>query len=175
MTVMNTDSVYNVGLNYLQGWRHDEQNMRMGLAREWPDRWWAHALGPHAFVVESDLAPPGATDDDTVSIASLTKVAGCMERELHLAERPSPDLMTAFASGGIVLANIHPEPLRDATDAQAPGSGHTETGERASQALQGGVRSVACAPTPEPMSTRWKDSPVTQKDSLERDAFADAA
>ena len=31
-----------------------------------------------------------------------------------LAERPIPDLMTAFAPGGVVLANIHPEPLRDA-------------------------------------------------------------
>ena len=41
-----------------------------------------------------------------------------MERQLHLAEGPIPDLMTAFAPGGSVLANIHPKPLRDAMRAQ---------------------------------------------------------
>ena len=41
-----------------------------------------------------------------------------MERELHLPERPIPDLMTEFAPGGLVLANIHPESLRDAMCAQ---------------------------------------------------------
>ena len=95
-----------LNLMFLRGWRHDGQVMRMGLAREWPDRWWAHALGPHALAVESDLARAGATDpDDIERIASLTKVAWCMERELYLAERPIPDLMTAFAPGGLVLAS----------------------------------------------------------------------
>ena len=108
-----------LGLMFLRGWRHDWQEMRIGLAREWPDRWWAHPVGPHTFVVESNLAAAGTTDaDDIESIASLAKVAWCMERELHLAERPIPDLMTAFAPGGIVLANIHPEPMRDAMRAQ---------------------------------------------------------
>ena len=37
-----------------------------------------------------------------------------MEREMHLHERPIPDLMTAFGPEGLVLANVHPEPLRDA-------------------------------------------------------------
>ena len=41
-----------------------------------------------------------------------------MERELHVAERPIPDLMTASGPGGMVLASIHPEPLRDAMRAQ---------------------------------------------------------
>ena len=40
-----------------------------------------------------------------------------MERELRLAEQPIPDLMTAFAPGGLVLASIDPEPLRVAMDA----------------------------------------------------------
>ena len=34
---------------------------------------------------------------------------------------------------------------------------------------------IACAPTPEFILTRWEDSPVTQMDSLEWDAFAGAA
>ena len=80
-----------VGLMHLRGWRHDEQELRIRLAREWPDRWWAHTLGPHALVVESDVAVAGATDaGDIASIASLPEVAWCMERELPSPSDPSP-------------------------------------------------------------------------------------
>ena len=99
----------------LRGWRHDGQEMLIGHAADWPDRWWDRALGPNAFVVESDLAPCGATEAEDINrIIGLTMIAWCMEREMHLEERPTPDLMTAFAPDGIVLANIHPEPVRDA-------------------------------------------------------------
>ena len=37
---------------------------------------------------------------------------------MYLHERPIPGLMTACGPDGIVLANIHPEPLHDATRAQ---------------------------------------------------------
>ena len=48
----------------------------MGLARDWTDRWWERPVGAHALVVESDLAPAGATGaDDIERIASLTKFA----------------------------------------------------------------------------------------------------
>ena len=110
-----------LGLMQLRGWRHDGQEMLIGLARDWSDRWWDRPLGPHAFVVESDLVPAGAIDaDDVQRIASLTMIAWCMEREMHQRERPIPDLMTAFAPDGIVLANVHPEPLRDAMRVQRP-------------------------------------------------------
>ena len=41
-----------------------------------------------------------------------------MEREIHLLDWSIPDLATAFASGGIVLAKAHPEALRDAMRVQ---------------------------------------------------------
>ena len=108
-----------LGLMHLRGWRHDAQEMQIGLAADWTDRWWDRPLGPNAFVVDSNLAPAGATDPEDISrIASLTTIAWCMERELHLDERPTPDLMTAFAPDGVVLASIHPEPLRDAMRGQ---------------------------------------------------------
>ena len=106
-------------LMQLRGWRYDGQEMLIRLAHDWTDRWWDHRLGPNAFVVESKLVPAGATDpDDVTRVVSLTMTGWCMEREIHLNKRPIPDLMTAFAPGGLVLANIHPEPLRDAMRAQ---------------------------------------------------------
>ena len=104
-----------LGLLQMRGWRHDGQEMRIGFASDWTDPWWDRPLGPVAFVVESGLSAAGATDaEDVARIVDITRVAWCMERDVHLAERPIPDLMSAFTPGGIVLANIHPEPLRDA-------------------------------------------------------------
>lgn len=104
-----------LGLLHMRGWREDGQRTRLGLAREWSDRWWDRPLGPYAFVVESSLVPAGAAEPaDVARIAGLTTLAWCMECELHLDDRPTPDLMSAFAPDGLVLANIHPEPLRDA-------------------------------------------------------------
>lgn len=34
-----------LGLLYLRGWRHDGQQMRVGLARDWPTRWWDRPSG----------------------------------------------------------------------------------------------------------------------------------
>ena len=108
-----------LGLMQLRGWRHEGQEAQIGLASDWADEWWDRALGPNAFVIESNLAPAGVPDPDDINrIVSLTTVAWCMEREIHVNERPTPDLMTAFAPDRIVLANIHPEPLRDAMRAQ---------------------------------------------------------
>ena len=107
-----------LGLMHLRRWRHDGQPMWMGRACEWYDPWWAHPLGPHALVVESELdTADGTSAGDIKRIVGLTQVAWCMERELHLAEQPIPDLMTAFAPGGLVLASIDPEPLRVAMHA----------------------------------------------------------
>ena len=108
-----------LGLMQLRGWRYDGQEMLIGLARDWTDRWWDRPLGPNAFVVESDLAPARGSDaGDIERIIALTTVAWCMEREMHLKDRPIPDLMTACGPEGLVLANVHPEPLRDAMRAQ---------------------------------------------------------
>ena len=108
-----------LGLMELRGWRYDGQEMLIGLARDWTDRWWDRPLGPNAFVVESDLAPARGSDaGDIERIIALTTVAWCMEREMHLKDRPIPDLMTACGPEGLVLANVHPEPLRDAMRAQ---------------------------------------------------------
>ena len=66
-------------------------------------------------MVESDLAPARATDpNDVTRIVNITMIAWCMERMIHLSDRPIPVLMTAFAPDGLVLGNIHPELLRDA-------------------------------------------------------------
>ena len=63
-------------------------------------------------MVETNLAPAGATDPDDINrIVGLTTIAWCMKREMHLDERLTPDLMTAFAPDGIVLANIDPKPV----------------------------------------------------------------
>ena len=73
----------------------------------------------HAGARRPNLAPAAATDpDDITRIASLTMIAWCMEREPSLVERPISDLMTAYGPGAIVLAHVHPEPLRDAVRAQ---------------------------------------------------------
>ena len=104
-----------LGLTHVRGWRFDGQEMRLGRASAWTDRWWARTLGPDAFVVESDLAPAGAAvPDDIPRIIGLTMLAWCLEREQRLAGRPIPDLMTAFGPDGVVLASLHPEPLREA-------------------------------------------------------------
>ena len=108
-----------LGLMQLRGWRYDGQEMLIGLARDWTDRWWERPLGPNAFVVESDLAPARGSDAGDINrIIALTQVAWCMEREMHMQERPIPDLMTACGPEGLVLSNIHPEPLRDAMRGQ---------------------------------------------------------
>ena len=108
-----------LGLMHLRGWRDLNEEILIGLENDWTDRWWDRPLGPNAFVIEADLAPAGATDPkDIERIISLTMIAWCMEREMHLDERPTPDLMTAFAPDGLVLANIHPAPVRDAMRAQ---------------------------------------------------------
>ena len=108
-----------LGLMHLRGWRDLNEEILIGLENDWTDRWWDRPLGPNAFVIEADLAPAGATDPkDIERIISLTMIAWCMEREIDLHERPTPDLMTAFAPDGLVLANIHPAPVRDAMRAQ---------------------------------------------------------
>ena len=108
-----------LGLMHLRGWRDLNEKILIGLARDWTDRWWEHPPGPNAVVVEANLAPAGASDPDNIErIASLTMIGWSMEREIHLNKRPIPDLMTAFAPGGIVLANVHPAPLRDAMRTQ---------------------------------------------------------
>ena len=110
-----------LGLMHARGWRDLNERILIGLARNWTDRWWERPLGSNAFVVESNLAAAGGSDpDDIERIASLAMIAWSMEREIHLEQRPIPDLMTAFAPDGIVLANVHPEPLRDAMRAQRP-------------------------------------------------------
>ena len=108
-----------LGLLHLRGWRRDPQEVRVGRADTWPDPWWDHPLGPNAFVLESDLVLAAGNDpDDLARIASLAIVAWSMEREMRLRGRPIPDLMTAFAPEGLVLASLHPEPLRAAMRAQ---------------------------------------------------------
>ena len=104
-----------LGLMWIRGWRHEGQAFQLGRAAGWTDRWWDRPLGPRAFIVESDLAPAGATDaEDVTRIVSLATVAWSMEREMSLRDRPIPDLMAAFAPDGVVLASIHPEALLDA-------------------------------------------------------------
>ena len=108
-----------LGLLQLRGWRRDPQEVRVGRADTWPDQWWDRPLGPHAFVLESDLVLAAGNDpDDLTRIASLAIVAWSMERERRLRARPIPDLMTAVAPEGLVLASLRPEPLRDAMRAQ---------------------------------------------------------
>ena len=108
-----------LGLMLVRGWRDLTEEILIGPTNDWTDRWWERPLGPNAFVIEANLAPAAATDPkDIERMISLTTIAWCMEREMHLDERPTPDLMTAFAPDGIVLANIHPEPVRDAMRAQ---------------------------------------------------------
>ena len=104
-----------MGLLYLRGWRHPEQEMRAGAAAQWHDPWWTSPLGPGAFVVETTLAPHrGSEVDDLAHIITLTSIAWSMELDIHRRERPVPDLMTAIGPEGRVFASIHPEPLRDA-------------------------------------------------------------
>ena len=109
-----------LGLLRLRGWRGDKQEFLLGLANDWTDQWWEPPLTSNAFVIESDLRPtgPATAPDDMSRIVNLTKLAWSMEHELHLQERPTPDLMMTFADDGVVLANIHPEPLRDAMHGQ---------------------------------------------------------
>ena len=104
-----------LGLMWLRGWRREGQAFRLERAAERTDQWWDRPLGPRAFTVESELASAGATDpDDITRIVSLATVAWSMERAMCLAGRPLPELMAACAPGGLVLASIHPEALRDA-------------------------------------------------------------
>ena len=108
-----------LGLLHLRGWRHDEQEMLLGRASDWTDQWWERPLTANALVIESDLIPIAATDsDDIKAVANLTTITWSMEHEIYLRGRAMPDLMMAFAPDGIALANIHPDPLRDAMHAQ---------------------------------------------------------
>ena len=80
-----------LGLMHLRGWRHDGQKMWMGRARGLPDQWWAHALGPHALVVESDLDTAGGTGaGDIERIASLTLSPGAWSASCTSPSDPSP-------------------------------------------------------------------------------------
>ena len=103
------------GLLYARGWRRAGQEVRIGNAAEWPDRWWRDTPGPGAFVVETALSPDARCEvDDLATIMSLTAVAWCMELEVRERERPTPDLMTATVPEGVSLASVHHEPWGDA-------------------------------------------------------------
>ena len=75
----------------------------------------APARGPEAYVVETELrATSGAQIGDLKPIMSLAIVAWCGEHEIYTREEPIPDLMVACGLEGRYLANIHPEPWRNA-------------------------------------------------------------
>ena len=103
-----------MGLLYARGWRRAEQELRIGNAADWPDRWWRDTPGPGAFVVETALWPDARCVDDLATIMNLTAVAWCMELDVCGRERPTPDLMTATVPEGVSLASIHHEPWTDA-------------------------------------------------------------
>ena len=104
-----------LGLLELRGWRRHGQEATLGPAIGWADRWWDRALGEHAFVIESDLVPGDGTNlDDITRIRAVTTLAWSMEREMYLRGGAMPDLLSAIAPEGVILGNVHPQPLGDA-------------------------------------------------------------
>ena len=98
-----------LGLLYVRGWRRPGDDVRIGPAAGWADRWWAGRLGPGAFVVETPLSPeaPGGAGA-LAHIVELVPVAWRMERDLREAARPVPELMLAVTAEGFALASIDP-------------------------------------------------------------------
>ena len=115
-TLLNTHAVDIVmGLLYVRGWRAERQDVLLGKAADWADRWWKGTLGPEAFIVESPLWPdPQCEVDDLNRIMDLAALAWCMELKVCKGRRPTPDLMTASTAEGLSLASIHDEPWKDA-------------------------------------------------------------
>ena len=104
-----------MGLLYIRGWRPEKEELCIGKAEDWADRWWQGTLGPEAFIVESPLWPsPQCEVDDLPRIMDLAATAWCMELDVCQGQRPIPDLMTAMTPEGLRLASIHDEPWKDA-------------------------------------------------------------
>ena len=111
-----------MGLLYAQGWRRRDDDVRIGPAAGWADRWWAGTLGPGAFVVETPLWSEGPCEAGALArLADLVPVAWCMELHQRAAARPVPDLMLAVTAEGFAVASIDPAlwgaALLDAFDA----------------------------------------------------------
>ena len=114
--VLNVHAVDIVmGLLYVRGWRAERQEMLLGKAANWADRWWKGTLGANALIVESPLWPhPQCEVEDLNRVMDLAALAWCMELEVCKRRRPTPDLMTAVTPDGLSLASIHDEPWKDA-------------------------------------------------------------
>ena len=135
-SVLNAHAMETVmGLLYVRGWRAERQDVLVGEAADWADRWWQGTLGPGTFIVEALLWPdPQCEVDDLARIMDLAALAWCMELKVCKGCRPTPDLMTASTPEGLSLASIHDEPWKDAfresfeavmerVQTQPPGSG----------------------------------------------------
>ena len=75
-----SDSVLNrhaidvvMGLLYVRGWRPEKEEMLIGMAEDWADRWWQGTLGPDAFIVESPLWP-----NPQCEVGDLTRIKPCL-------------------------------------------------------------------------------------------------
>ena len=53
-----------LALMHLRGWRDLNEEILIGLASDWTERWWDHPLGPNAFVIEAN--PSMAASDTTL-------------------------------------------------------------------------------------------------------------
>ena len=103
-----------MGLLHVRGWTLEQQQVLLGNAGDWSDRWWQGTLGPDAFIVETPLWPdPRCEVDDVGRIMNLAAAAWCMELETCQRERPTPDLMTVMTPEGLCLASIHEEPWKE--------------------------------------------------------------
>ena len=101
-----------LGTLALRGWRHDQQEVRLASARDWPEPWWDGPAPDKALVVETDLEPdPGADANDLNEVCALVEVTWAVEHEFHRREAPIPDLQMGLTANGLALASIHPEPL----------------------------------------------------------------
>ena len=107
--VLNTHAIdILMGLPYVGGWMPEEQELLVGKAEDWADRWGRGTLRSGALIVETALCPdPRCEVDDLTRTMHLASTAGCVELEACNRERPTPDLMTAITPEGLPLASIH--------------------------------------------------------------------